>query len=129
MKLTVKTKFFDGSGCGPQLAMTPSTDHLITSACVTEFDDKVEIVIDVENTEELICTGSSPDSISFTFCRDDEWQGWFDTEVTVIGENETEIAKLKGNQFRQEERGQFVFLIVPWTNGQDDAITTVTWER
>ena len=121
MKLTTQTFEYDGAPNGTRKEMHW---HLVSSAYL--FEDPILKIV-INHDADLMCCGSDPSSISFSFSEDQEWQGWYETTVTITGETAEEIEKLKLNQFRQTAKGQMVVAFLPWTDPNDEAIIA-SWE-
>jgi hypothetical protein len=69
--------------------------------------ENLEVVIDTD--VELAFTGSTPHSRIWYFTKGD-----ITTSVTLFADNKEEVEKVKGNMFQQRNKGQYIFLIVPW---------------
>ena len=121
MRISVQSHEYSGNPNDPRNELDW---HLVQSAYIVQ-DQFLKLVINFEG--ELSCSCSDPNSIGFMFDQDQEWQGWFETEVHFIGETPAEVELLKGNQFRQIEKGQMVVVILPWLD-PNEATELASWE-
>lgn len=122
MRIVLNTFEYDGS---PDEERHELQWHLVSSVAIIK-DPLVKIILNFEDGVELIGHSSTHNSIDFIFSKDQEWCGSYETEVTIFGDTPEEIELLKGNQFRQKDKGQIVVAILPWTDPRNDEVI-VTW--
>lgn len=122
MRISVQSHEYSGD---PKDQRTEMGWHLVQSAYLVQ-DQFLKLVINFDDAADLQCTSSTPDSIGFIFEQDQEWCGSYETEVTLIGETPDEIELIKGNQFRQKEKGQMVIAILPWLD-PNEATELAAW--
>ncbi len=122
MRIVLNTFEYDGN---PDEARHELNWHLVSSVTIIK-DPLVKIILNYEDGATLSGHTSTKNSIGFILSKDQEWCGSYETEVTIFGDTPEEIELLKGNQFRQKDKGQTVVAILPWTEPANDVIIS-TW--
>ncbi len=123
MKISVQSFFYSGDPSEPR---QEQNWHLVSSAAFVK-DPHATAIINFDDTADLTAMGGTDDEVGFYFTRDDEWQGWYETEVSFVGETPEEIEMLKGNQFRQTSKDQIVVVFLPWGDINDQQLVA-HWE-
>ena len=98
MRISVQSHEYSGNPKDPRNELDW---HLVQSAYVVQ-DQFLKLVINFDG--ELSCSCSDQNSIGFMFEQDQEWQGWFETEVHFIGETPAEVELLKATSSVRKKR-------------------------